>query len=300
MTKGAILDFIDEYSKANETPISNLCKIFGVLERSFYKHKKKVVKQSNLYLILCKIYEILDERRENKNYGVDRMRIALKQDKDIDVSISTVRRAMKLGELIHKSRRLPNGITKADMKAEKTKNIIKRDFKADEPNKKWLTDITEIACKDGKKLYLCAVFDCYNGEIVGIAIADNMEASLCCNAIKDAFKRTKAGSGVIIHSDAGSQYTSNAYKDILVKFHAIQSMSDVGKCYDNARMESFFATLKKEKIYLINTKGMKIEEVEKSILEYISYYNIHRITTTNSLNLPPTIYRLKMQAEKLA
>jgi len=277
-----------------------LCKIFGVYERTFYKHKKKVTKQSNLYVILSKMYEVLDERTENKNYGVARMRVALKQDKDIDVSISTIRRAMRLGGLIHKSRRLPNGLTKADINAKKTQNLIKRDFKADKPNRKWLTDITEIACKVGTKLYLCVVFDCYNEEIIGMAMADNMEANLCCNAIKDAFRKTKAGSGVIIHSDAGSQYTSNAYKSTLIQFKAIQSMSDVGKCYDNARMESFFATLKKEKIYLMNTKLMDMQEVEKAIAEYIVYYNIYRITTINSLNLPPTIYRLKIEAEKLA
>ena len=211
----AIFDFIDKYSVNNKMSIYNLCKIFGVYERTFYKHKKKVTKQSNLYVILSKMYEVLDERKENKNYGVARMRVALKQDKDIDVSISTIRRAMRLGGLIHKSRRLPNGLTKADIKAEKTQNFIKRDFKADKPNRKWLTDITEIACKVGTKLYLCVVFDCYNGEIIGMAMADNMEANLCCNAIKDAFKKTKAGSAVIIHSDAGSQYTSNAYKSTL-------------------------------------------------------------------------------------
>ena len=296
----AIFDFIDKYSVNNKMSIYNLCKIFGVYERTFYKHKKKVTKQSNLYVILSKMYEVLDERTENKNYGVARMRVALKQDKDIDVSISTIRRAMRLGGLIHKSRRLPNGLTKADINAKKTQNLIKRDFKADKPNRKWLTDITEIACKVGTKLYLCVVFDCYNEEIIGMAMADNMEANLCCNAIKDAFRKTKAGSGVIIHSDAGSQYTSNAYKSTLIQFKAIQSMSDVGKCYDNARMESFFATLKKEKIYLMNTKLMDMQEVEKAIAEYIVYYNIYRITTINSLNLPPTIYRLKIEAEKLA
>lgn len=300
MTPVSILDFIDEYSRNNNMPICNLCNVFEVKERTFYKHRKKVIKQSNLLFILSKIYEILDEQKENKNYGISRMHIALKQDKDIDVSISSVRRAMKIGNLIHKNTRLPNGLTKADINAEKTKNLIKGNFKANKPNEKWLTDITEIACKGGVKLYLCAVLDCYNGEIVGIAMADNMEASLCCNAIKDAFKNTKAGSAVIIHSDAGSQYTSNMYKKTLSHFHAIQSMSDVGKCYDNARMESFFATLKKEKIYLINTKAMDMEEVKKVILEYIVYYNIYRITTTNKLNLPPTIYRLKMETEKLA
>ena len=117
----AIFDFIDKYSVNNKMSIYNLCKIFGVYERTFYKHKKKVTKQSNLYVILSKMYEVLDERTENKNYGVARMRVALKQDKDIDVSISTIRRAMRLGGLIHKSRRLPNGLTKADINAKKHK-----------------------------------------------------------------------------------------------------------------------------------------------------------------------------------
>ena len=98
---------------------------------------------------MCKIYEILDERQENKNYRVQRMRIALK-DKDIDISVSTVRTAMRLGNLIHESRRLQNGITKADINTEKTKDLIKRDFTATEPNKKWLTDITEVACNNDK------------------------------------------------------------------------------------------------------------------------------------------------------
>ena len=85
----------------------------------------------------------MDERQDNENYGVARMRIALK-DKDIDISVSTVRRAMKLGNLIHESRRLQNGITKAGINSEKTKNLIKRDFTAGEPNKKWITDIMEV------------------------------------------------------------------------------------------------------------------------------------------------------------
>ena len=89
-----------------------------------------------------------------------------------------------------------------------------------------------------------------------------MKKELCIQAIKDAYKSRKPGNGVIIHSDVGSQYTSDQYKKTLGGFHAIQSMSDVGKCYDNSRMESFFATLKKEKLYQINTMKMTREEVK--------------------------------------
>ncbi|MBP5602253.1 MAG: DDE-type integrase/transposase/recombinase, partial [Treponema sp.] len=99
---------------------------------------------------------------------------------------------------------------------------------------------------------------------------------------------------VLVHSDAGSQYTSDAYKQMLGKHHAVQSMSDVGKCYDNARMESFFATLKKEKLYRINTAKMTAEQVKKIIFRYVMiYYNRKRISTVNPGGWPPTVYREK-------
>jgi transposase InsO family protein len=109
------------------------------------------------------------------------------------------------------------------------------------------------------------------------------------------------GNGVIIHSDAGSQYTSEQYKKTLGNFHAVQSMSDVGKCYDNARMESFFATLKKEKLYQINTVKMKMEEVKTIIWRYVMvYYNRQRISTVNEGGLPPTMYRNIVVARRSA
>ncbi|MDC7125051.1 MAG: IS3 family transposase [Spirochaetales bacterium] len=145
------------------------------------------------------------------------------------------------------SRRSPNGLTKADKKAQRPDNVLKRDFSATRPNEKWLTDITEVPCSDGK-LYVAPVFDCFGGEIVSIAMENHMKKELCIQAIDDAYKSRTPGSGVLIHSDAGSQYTSDRFKKLLGSYRAIQSMSDVGKCYDNARMESFFATLKKEKL----------------------------------------------------
>ncbi|WP_253677867.1 integrase core domain-containing protein [Treponema sp. OMZ 788] len=88
-----------------------------------------------------------------------------------------------------------------------------------------------------------------------------------------------------------TQYTSEAYKLELARRHAIQSMSGVGKCYDNARMESFFATLKKEKLYRIDTTKLKREEVKKIVWRFIVYYNRRRITTMNPKGYPPAIYR---------
>ena len=139
---------------------------------------------------------------------------------------------------------------------------MKGDFSADAPNKKWLTDITQSLCKDGK-LYIASIMDCFGGEIIALAMDDNIKKELCIKTLMEVYELRKPGDGVINHSDSGSQYTSKAYKIELARHHALQSMSGVGKCYDNARMESFFATLKKEKLYRIDTTNLKMEEVKK-------------------------------------
>ena len=125
-----------------------------------------------------------------------------------------------------------------------------------------------------------------------------MKKELCISALEAAFKARKPKTGVIVHSDAGSQYTSYDYKSTIGKYKAIQSMSDVGKCYDNARMESFFATLKKEKLYKIKTEKMTVEEVKPVVFRYVMvYYNRKRITTVNPDGLPPSIYRERFEVQ---
>ncbi len=126
------------------------------------------------------------------------------------------------------------------------------------------------------------MFDCYGGEIIALVMDTNMKKELCMKTVEEAYKARNPGSSVTIHSDAGSQYTSSKYKELLGKHLAVQSMSDVAKCYDNSRMESWFATLKKEKLYKINTAAMLVEEVKQIIWRYaFVYYNRQRVTTVN-------------------
>ena len=220
------------------------------------------------------------------------MLIALTQ-KGIHTSLSSVRGAMRKGNLLKPNRRSPDGLTKADKKALRPENLLKRDFTAKAPNQKWLTDITQVPCKDGK-LYIAPVFDCFGGDMIALSMDTNMKKELCISALEAAFKLRNPESGVIIHSDAGSQYTSGAFKLAVGKHHAVQGMSDVEKCYDNARMESFFATLKKEKLYRMNTTKMTVEQVKAVIFRYVMiYYNRKRISTVNLRGLPPSIYREK-------
>ena len=270
--------------------MNRMCKILSVNERGYYKWLKNGERPKKWQLLLSEIHRILDEDPDNDNYGADRMLIALTQ-RGIITSLSSVRRAMRKGNLLKPNRRSPDGLTKADKKAMRPQNLLKRNFKSKAPDEKWLTDISQVQCSNGK-LYIAPVFDCFGGEIISLAMDTNMKKELCISAVEAAFKLRNPCSGVLVHSDAGSQYTSDDYKLLLGKHHAVQSMSDVGKCYDNARMESFFATLKKEKLYRINTAKLTVEQVKKIIFRYVMiYYNRKRISTVNPGGLPPTVYR---------
>lgn len=159
---------------------------------------------------------------------------------------------------------------------------------AQKPNEKFLTDITEIPCSDGK-LYLAAVLDCFDGSIQGFHMDDNMRAGLCVRALENTCKNTHA-EGAILHSDRGSQFTNQAFRTALRRHKLVQSMSGTGRCYDNARMESFFATLKKEKLYRVDTSKLRRDAVKSIVFRYICYYNLRRISSATG-GLPPLVYR---------
>ena len=217
------------------------------------------------------------------------MQAALAQ-RGTHVSLRTVYRTMSEFGLIHRHRR-PHGITKADTAIQDRENLIKRDFSAAAPLKKLLTDITEVQCSDGK-LYVSPILDCFNGEIVALEMHDNMKKELCIDTIKQLREKYGKLEGTVLHSDRGCQYTSCAFRRELVTNGLIQSLSGTAHCYDNARMESFFATLKKEKLYQIPTYRMKREEVKTVIFRYIfGYYNTQRINSFNAGGLSPVALR---------
>ena len=268
-----------------------MCRVLKISESGYYRWLKNRSKPNSRQLLSVKIKEILDEHADNDNYGVRRMNTALEQ-RGIHVSQRTVYRTMSEMGPIHRKRR-PHGITKATTEIQERENLIKRDFKAEKPLRKLLSDITEIQCYDGK-LYLSAVFDCYNGEILSIAMDNNMKKELCIKTVKELELQygKKKLSGAILHSDRGSQYTSEAFKKALKEAGLIQSLSGAGHCFDNARMESFFAMLKKEKIYRISAYKLTRDQVKSIIFRYIFvYYNRIRISSVNPGGLSPVAYR---------
>lgn len=164
-------------------------------------------------------------------------------------------------------------------------NLLNRDFSASAPNQKWVTDITYVATKEGW-LYLATVMDLYSRAIIGWSIQDSLESPLIIEALEMALWRRKFPTGVLVHSDRGSQYCSDLYQALLKKYGLICSMSEAGECWDNAPMESFYHSLKTELVqFSIGFKSK--EEAIKLIVEYIAeYYNTKRRHSTIDYKAP--------------
>lgn len=238
---------------------------------------------------------IRKQSEHNDNYGVERMQLALKQQ-GIRAGKRKITRIMREKGWLH-SRRKPKGLTKADPLAMFSENLLHQDFHAEHPFSKVLTDITQVQCADGK-LYISPLFDCFNGEILSLCMRNNMKKELVIDTVNAALQRYPQLKGAILHSDRGSQYTSEGFRSTLETNGIRQSLSGVDHCYDNARMESFFATLKKELLYRLPIYRMPMAQVKTLVFRYVFiYYNSIRVYTANPEGLPPTVYRnLAIQA----
>lgn len=280
-----------------------------VSREAFYDYLKRKDAPWKYEPLANEMMKIHGEDEYNDCYGRGRMYMALVQKKEAgEISIDipcegTVRKVMEQIGLIHKPRRKPNGITKADREARKSDDLLKRDFKADKPCEKCVTDITEIIGKDGK-LYTSVIFDCFDVAALGISMDTNMKAELCRETVRNAVKAYPELKGAILHSDRGSQYTSEKYRQELKTCGLIQSMNSAGgRCHDNARCESMWARMKEELFY---SRGRRSEDYTVAELKtmiwryYMSYWNNRRICSANG-GLPPAVKRKRYyEAQKSA
>jgi len=218
--------------------------------------------------------EILAEDACNDTYGRKRMyqALLLRQPDGVHIpSERTVYRDMEEMGISHRPKRKPNGITKADREARKSDDLLKRDFSADAPLKKCVTDITELKARDGK-LYVSAIFDCFDSAVLGLAMDTNMKAELCQRTLANVATAYPGLRGAILHSDRGSQYTSELYRQTAARYGIRQSMnSEGGRCHDNARYESMWARMKTELIYdRCDPQKMTVEELKSLVWRVLS------------------------------
>ncbi|KLH95811.1 transposase [Brevibacillus formosus] len=231
-------------------------------------------------------------KKYDGKYGYRQTQLFLLQDHGVWVNHKKVLRLMqemRLRSRIRRKYRSHNVLSAGRRIAE---NVLQREFKADAPNKKWVTDVTQYRVAD-TWLYLSAIKDLFNNEIVAYHMGVRNDNQLVLRTFQKALEKTKDVTGLIVHSDQGFQYTSHAYHDMLPKVGAQISMSRRGNCYDNASMESFFSHLKTEGLYPYDIRSM--DEAQRRIDEYIQFYNQSR--PQRKLNkLTPEQFRHQLSA----
>ena len=275
--------------------ISFYCRMLNVTRQGFYKYLANKDRPWKYQELADLMRAIVSEDECNDAYGCIRMyqALLLKQPENIHIpGERTVYRVMKEIGLSHRPKRKPNGITKADREARKSDDLLKRDFTSAAPLKKCVTDITEIKAKDGK-FYVSTLFDCFDTAVLGLAMDTNMKAPLCEQSLDNAVRSYPALRRAVIHSDRGTQYTSEVYRRAAAKYGILQSMNGTGGgCHDNARCESMWARMKGELLYgRYDTEKMTVEELKTLIWRYyISYWNNRRICSANE-GLPPMVKR---------
>jgi len=217
---------------------------------------------------------IEDAYKESRGkYGSPRIHAELKAQ-GIHCGKKRIARLMREKQLYARRKRRKARTTNSHHQFPIASNLLERDFTADAPNKKWVADITFIETQEGW-LYLSGVLDIYSRKIVGWAMDVCHNAELVKSALHMALLQRQPAAGLIHHSDRGSEYASCTYRVLLQEHHIQASMSGTGDCYDNAMMESFWATLKEE--CCGQTIFFTRIEAKAAIFEYIEvYYNRRR------------------------
>jgi len=265
--------FVQEYHR--RWPVGVMCRVLLVSRSGYYGWRKRPPsrRQQRHKALVAKIRIAHQENRQL--YGSPRVHRALLIDGE-SVSRNTVAKLMREANIRAKRRRrfVPR-TTDSTHQQPVARNILDRDFTVSEPNRKWAVDITYVPTDQGW-LYLAAVLDLYSRKIVGWSMADHMESQLVIDALQMALHHRRPGEGLLHHSDRGVQYASDDYQHLLARHEITASMSGRGDCYDNAMMESFWATLKSELIHL--QRFATRSEARSSIFEYIEvFYNRKRL-----------------------
>jgi putative transposase len=253
--------------------VGRMCKVLDVSRSSYYAwlHRPESARKKENRNLATRIRVIHGQKR--KTYGSPRIHQELNEN-GVKCSRNRVARIMKQEGIRAIVPRKYKATTDSKHNLPVASNLLKQDFDIKEPNKVWLADITYIATLEGW-LYLAAVMDLGCRRIKGWSMSNRLTKELALDAIKMAICNNPVTTGIIHHSDRGSQYASTDYQKLLADKGMIPSMSRKGNCWDNAPMESFFHTLKTEWVY-----GLKYNtrhEAKASLFRYIEiFYNRQR------------------------
>ena len=260
------------YRHRTEYPVSVMCAFLGVSRSGYYTFVQRLGRPEKDAALAKSIAE--QRKRSFGTYGYRRMWLWLKSQ-NIYRNPKTVLRIMKKYDLLSEIRRRRKW-QQLGQQVHKYKNLLNREFRADGPNRKWVTDISYIHTRQGV-LYLSMIRDLYDNSIVAYKTGTQQTVNLVLDTIRLAMKREKktVAAELQLHSDQGFQYTSQAYFQLTQEYGITPSMSRRGNPYDNAMAENFFSILKTECIY--RHKPATFAQANEMIDRYIHFYNHERI-----------------------
>ena len=266
------------YRHRAEYPVAVMCKFFGVSRSGYYAFVHRLGKPEKD----AALAELIGQQRERsfRTYGYRRMCLWLK-NQNIFCNPKTVLRIMKKYDLLSEIRRRRKW-QQMGQQLHKYENLLSRQFQADKPNSKWVTDISYIHTRQGV-LYLSMIRDLYDNSIVAYKTGTEQTVNLVLDTIRLAMKQEKkrVAAELQLHSDQGAQYASQAYFELTQQYGITPSMSRRGNPYDNAMAENFFSILKTECIY--RHKPATFSEANEMIDRYIHFYNHERIQTKTGM-----------------
>ena len=270
--------------------VEKMCRVLKVSPSGYYgwlKRPESRRSQENRFLL----WEIkLVHERSRKRYGSPRVTAELHAE-GVRCSENRVARLMRLGGIRAKTKRKFKATTDSKHGHPVAPNLLDRQFTVDRPNRVWVSDITYIWTAEGW-LYLAGVLDLYSRMVVGWSMNNRVTGELTRDALQQAIGRRRVQPGLLHHSDRGSQYAAGDYQDLLQDHQMICSMSRKGDCWDNAPMESFFATLKRELV--LCERFATRDDAKAKIFEYIEvFYNRQRRHSSLGYYSPVEFERMK-------
>ncbi|WP_349676628.1 IS3 family transposase [Clostridium sp. UBA1652] len=253
--------------------ISELCKCAKVARASYYKwlNRLETKRDKENKIILDEIIKLYSEVKGI--YGYRRIALNINNRLNSNYNDKRIYRLMKSIKLTAIIRRKKKRYIQSTPQIT-AENILNRNFVANNPNEKWLTDVTEFKLTNGSKAYLSAILDLCDNSIISYVLGRSNNNKLVFDTLDKAIESNPTATP-LFHSDRGFQYTSKTFKYKLNEINAIQSMSRVGRCIDNGPMEAFWGTLKVEMYYL--RKFDTFDELKQAIDDYIEFYNKKRL-----------------------
>jgi transposase InsO family protein len=274
-----------------------MCRVLGVKSNNYYSYQKRKAQLpfDTTHQEMLEYVKDIAKFSDN-TYGSRRIQKTLNA-LSYPVSRRKAAQLMKEANVWVRYKKKYKATTNSEHNKPVYANELEQDFTVQQPNQAWVQDITYIWTSEGW-LYLAIVIDLYSRKVVGWSMGTRMKAQLVCDALTMAMWQRKPKAGLIVHSDQGVQYASHQYRRILRLHGFVGSMSKKGCCWDNAVAESFFGSLKQERVHWRNYQSRYA--AQQDVLNYITmWYNSQRLHSTLGYQ-SPNVFECKEREKKAA